>query len=458
VLFRLWDTGPAAGPPVRLVEDHLGVPHLLVSGHAQVRAVLADPQTYRPDNALDAMTPIPVAALRVLTGHRFRLPPTLANNGSWSHPGIREIVAAALHPDRVAAQRPWLTGLVRRRVAGLRRRLRDGEPVDLYQDLAADLPLLVLARLVDLPDADAAVVKRFSRAALELFWAPLDADRQQVLAHAVGEFHAVLRAFVARAPGPVGEIRDFAAAHGLHPDTAAGALFFLLVAGQETTSQFLTLLMHRLTREPTVLAGLSGGHVAVDDVVEEGLRLVPPIETWRRVAARDTELSGVPVPAGRSVVLWLAAAGRDPAVTGQPDTFRPGQPGSRRHVAFGAGAHRCVGAQLSRMESAVVVAETAALLRAVEVVRAPWCPDNLSFRMPDAFVVRAATAPGRALPSRALPSRALPDSAPPDSAPPGRAVPAVSGSGRSAPASPVAAPVPRRYAAAPGRPARTAAG
>ena len=86
-------------------------------------------------------------------------------------------------------------------------------------------------------------------------------------------------------------------------------------------------------------------------------------------------------------MLWLARAGRDPAVVAAPDEFRPGQRGSRRHLAFGAGAHRCVGAQLARMEAAVVVAEAAPLLAGVRVLRAPWCPDNLTFRMPDAFVV-----------------------------------------------------------------------
>jgi cytochrome P450 len=212
------------------------------------------------------------------------------------------------------------------------------------------------------------------------------------------------------------------------------ALFFLLVAGQETTSQFLTLLLHRLAGEPAVLDGLRDGTVAADAVVEEGLRLVPPIVTWRRVAARDTVLGGEPVPAGRSVVLWLAQAGRDPALTADPDAFRPGQPGSRRHLAFGAGAHRCVGAQLARMEAAVVVGQTAPLLRGVEVVRAPWCPDNLSFRMPDAFVVRKV---GRVRSSTVRSSTAA---------------------GTSRPATAGADPVPRPGAAVPDRLARTAAG
>ncbi|RLK22718.1 cytochrome P450 [Micromonospora sp. M71_S20] len=385
MLFRSWaQTADAHWPDVARVADHVGVAHLVVTRHALVRQVLTDPTTYRPDNALDAVTPMPVAALRVLAGHRFRLPPTLANNGGASHPAIRAIVADALHPTRVAAQRPWLTGLVRERVGGIAATLDAGGSVDLYAELAADLPLLVLARLVELPDAPVGAVKEFARAALELFWAPLDAGRQQALAAEVGRFHRVLREFAATGGGLAGSLR----AAGHPPDVVVGALFFLLVAGQETTSQFLTLLLHRLTGEPAVLAGLRDGTVAVADVVEEGLRLEPPIVTWRRVAAVDTTLGGTAVPAGTSIVLWLARAGRDAATVDAPDEFRPGQRGSRRHLAFGAGAHRCVGDQLARMEAAVVVTETTPLLDGVTVLREPWCPDNLTFRMPDAFVVR----------------------------------------------------------------------
>ena len=392
MLFRSWDSvaSSAARPGVTTVADHRGRAHVLVSRADLVRRVLADPETFRPDNALEAMTPIPVAALRVLTRHGFRLPPTLANNGMPSHPGIRAIVAEALHPHRVEQQRGWLTGVVRRRVAGLAAELRDGATVDLHQRLAADLPLLVLARLVELPDSDAAVVKQFSRAALELFWAPLAPDRQRALADMVGRYHAVLRGWAQHAGGMVGRLRAYVAQQQLAADTTVAALFFLLVAGQETTSQFLTLLLQRLLDEPAAVDGLAGGGLDPAEVVEEGLRLEPPIVTWRRVAGRDTVLDGVPVLAGTSVVLWLAAAGRDPAVAAAPDEFRAGQPGSRRHLAFGAGAHRCLGATLARMEAAVVVAEVAPLLRQVDVVRAPAYPDNLSFRMPDALLIRRA--------------------------------------------------------------------
>jgi cytochrome P450 len=365
------------------VEDHVGTTHTVITSHRLVKRVLADPGTFGPDNALDALTPMPVSALRVLTAHGFRLPPTLANNGGASHPQIRALTAAALAQDRLDAVRPWLSDLVAARVSRLGKRLDAGETVDLYADLAADLPLLVLARLVDLPDAEAEVVKEFSRAALELFWAPLDEPRQVELARIVGRFHQMLRDFCASAGGYAGALRELVARQGLPPDTPVGALFFLLVAGQETTSQFLTLLMHRLSGETAVLDGLLDGSVRAEDVVEEGLRLVPPIPTWRRVARRDVSLDGVDIPRGRSIILWLEAVGVEVAGT----RFHPGQPGSRRHLAFGAGAHRCVGAQLSRMEANVVVRHAASLLRSVHVAQKPWYPPNLSFRMPDSFLV-----------------------------------------------------------------------
>jgi cytochrome P450 len=381
VLFRTWEAAPPE-QAVTEVTDHVGVTHTVVTSPSLIKQILADPGTFRADNALDAMTPLPVSVMRVLAGHRFKLPPTLANNSSLSHPGIRDITMRALSQERVSALRPWLTDLVRDKVAVLEKRLDAGETVDIYADLTAEIPLTVLAKLVELPDAGASTVKEFSRAALELFWAPVDEPRQLHLARIVGQFHEVLRAHSETAGGMVGELREHTLREGLPRDTPIGALFFLLVAGQETTSQFLTLLLHRLTSEPDVVHLLTSGAIDSADVVEEGLRLVPPIPTWRRVTSSEVELDGVTVPSGRSVVLWLAQAG----LSAKGPEFTPGR-GSRRHLAFGAGAHRCAGAQLSRMEAAVIVEQTAPLLLNATVIKAPWCPDNLSFRMPDAFMI-----------------------------------------------------------------------
>ena len=110
------------------------------------------------------------------------------------------------------------------RVALIGNRIDAGETVDLYADLAADLPLLALARLVELPDTEAEVVKEFSRSALELFWAPLDEPRQRELAHIVGRYYGVLREFCGTAGGYVGGLGELVAQHDLQRDTPIGAL------------------------------------------------------------------------------------------------------------------------------------------------------------------------------------------------------------------------------------------
>ncbi|GAB3223239.1 hypothetical protein GCM10027447_10770 [Glycomyces halotolerans] len=370
MLFELWKhPRPAAG-----VFRQEG--QVVVASHRLAKRVLADNARFSPANALDAITPLPPAVLRELTRHRFRLPPTLANNDTGSHERIRATFGEVFRPDRVEALRPWLTGLVRRTVAGVAWRLRRGATVDLDREVSSEVPLAALARLAGLEVGATQEVKRFSRAALELFWGRPDLDRQMELARIVGPCHRELRSWTARAGGTVAEVRDREG-----EDAATAALFFLLVAGQETTSQFLTLLAHQLIENPELL------NATPAEVVEEGLRMHSSITSWRRVAAEDTEIAGFPIGKGESVLVWLAAAGVDQDVAECPHRMVPGQRGSRRHLAFGAGAHRCLGSQLSRLEAEVVVTELAPLLGRCKVVEAPTSIENLSFRMPTPLLV-----------------------------------------------------------------------
>lgn len=371
MLFELWKHPRPAAAVFRRDGQ------VVVASHRLAKEVLADRERFSAANALDAVTPIPAASLRELTRHRFRLPATLANNDTETHAHIRAGFGEVFAPANVEALRPWLHGLARRTAAGVAWRLRRGETVDLDAAVSSEIPLAALARLLGLEVEAAGEVKRFSRAALELFWGDPTAERQRELAAVVGPFHALLRGWTAESSGATRELLD---SYG--EDAATAALFFLLVAGQETTSQFLTLLLHRLVEEPDLLAAAPAA------VVEEGLRVLPPITSWRRVAKRDTDIGGFAVGEGESVLVWLAAAGMDEGVAECPARMIPGQRGSRRHLAFGAGAHRCLGSQLSRMEAEVVVAELAPLLPRCAVVAAPVSEPNLSFRMPSPLVVR----------------------------------------------------------------------
>jgi len=136
-------------------------------------------------------------------------------------------------------------------------------------------------------------------------------------------------------------------------------LYFLLlaVAGNETTRHtishgLLALLEHpdqleRLRRDPTLMTAAA----------EEMLRWATPINYFRRTAAEDTELRGVPIAAGDKVTTWLAAGNRDPSMFADPDAFDVARDPNPQ-LAFGPGGiHHCLGAHLARLEVRIVFEE-----------------------------------------------------------------------------------------------------
>jgi cytochrome P450 len=128
----------------------------------------------------------------------------------------------------------------------------------------------------------------------------------------------------------------------------------LLIAGHETTVNLIANAILAMLRHPDYWAQLAGDPARASVIVEETLRYDPPVQLVGRVAGADMTIGGVRVPKGDNMMLMLAAANRDPAVNERPDTFDPDrQP--LRHLAFGLGAHFCLGAPLARLEAAVAL-------------------------------------------------------------------------------------------------------
>ncbi|MCE6993661.1 cytochrome P450 [Saccharothrix sp. S26] len=349
----------------------------LVSRYDDVRAVLADPRRFRPDNALTAVVPIPRPVLRVLARAGFSLPPTLANNGTDTHADLRRLVARFLTPARVAAVGPRIAELAAERLDRLTGR------ADLHPALARDLPALVLLEVLGIRDVDVDALKAWSTASLELFWGDVTTARQHELARPAAAFHQWLTSRI-KAADPAGDDL-FAAlrAHGVPIRDAAGLCYFLLIAGQETTTQLLCAAFHAVLREDGLWSRLGEPGVAAA-CVEEVLRRDPPVSTWRRVTAEPVTLSGVDLPAGAPVLLMLAGSGSDPDVFDEPERFCPARPNARRHLAFGFGRHFCLGAGLARLEAEVVLRETARRFPRLRLASAEPPPmlGLLSFRAP----------------------------------------------------------------------------
>jgi cytochrome P450 len=142
----------------------------------------------------------------------------------------------------------------------------------------------------------------------------------------------------------------------LTEDELLGITFLVAVAGHETTVGAIGALLLRLAGHPEVREAIIGQPELAFSAIEESMRLEPPIQYFSRTVTRDIEIAGVPLAAGAKVLLSWASANRDPEAFSDPDSFLFDRP-NNRHLAFGAGPHRCLGAHLARLELKVVLEE-----------------------------------------------------------------------------------------------------
>ncbi|MET9649669.1 MULTISPECIES: cytochrome P450 [unclassified Streptomyces] len=349
----------------------------LVSRYEDVRRVLLDPAAYRPDNAQHAVDPLPVPVLRVLARSGFRLPPALANNGTASHHGLRRTVTRFFNAQRVAAAVPVIERIADELLDTAEARTAAGGACDLFETFAQILPCRVLMELLGIEGIDPATLVRWSDASLELFWGRPAPERQLELAELAGEFHRWLTATVRDAEVAPDSFIGALTRH-LLPDgrpldvaTAVGACFFVFIAGQSTTGQLISTVLHRALTEPGLWPRPASEPGLAEAWVEEVLRREPPVTTWRRVTAHPVDLGGVRLPAGAQLLLMLMGTGSDPEVFTDPERMCPHRPNARHHLAFGVGRHRCPGASLARTEAAVALRAAAGRLPDVRLAGAP---------------------------------------------------------------------------------------
>jgi len=144
-------------------------------------------------------------------------------------------------------------------------------------------------------------------------------------------------------------------------DEIVGTIQLLILGGLETTAGALGMMMVRLCNDPDLATALRRQPERLPQAVEELLRLDPPFIAIGRTATRDTEIGGQRIQAGDKVIIYWASANRDTAEFPHPDQFDLERK-SNRHLAFGAGPHRCAGSNLARMNLHVSLSELLARL------------------------------------------------------------------------------------------------
>jgi cytochrome P450 len=364
-------------------------PYLVVRDPDAVRNILHRPAEFSPANALIAVTPIAGPALRVLQSVRFALPPVLASNDTDSHAGIRKVVGSFFTPAKVAAMEPRIRELAREAAVEAAAQLGRSGQMDLVQSVAALTPAVVMLELLGLPVRDLAALKRWGLDSMELFWGWPDGDRQLELAQSAAAFYTWLRELVnesAAAPGRnlFNSLHD----HGLSTPEICSLGYFLLIAGQETTTQLISTTLFRLLEGTGPVSwNQAAGEEGARSMVRHVLATESSVPTWRRVSDQDTTVAGQFIPAGTEILLELTGTHDMPreqkedlaAPAGKARRSRPTGYG----LVFGSGIHRCLGAKLAELEATVIVQETAAALPHIRLWdNEPEWIRHLSFQAP----------------------------------------------------------------------------
>jgi cytochrome P450 family 144 len=260
--------------------------------------------------------------------------------------------------------------------------LHDGQ-IEWMSAMANRLPMMVVARLLGLPDDDVDKLIRLGYAATTLLDGIVTPDQLQAAGMAAIELSAyVLEHFEkAGTDAEHGLIADLAARYAsgeLGQTPALGMMITLFSAAGESTASLLGSAAWILTDRPEIQRQVRENPELLGVFIEEALRFESPFRGHYRHVWRDTTLSGVAVPADSHLLLMWGAANRDPAHFDAPNEFRLDRTSAKDHLTFGKGVHFCVGAALARLEARIVLAmllERTSWIEATDV--GDWLPSIL---------------------------------------------------------------------------------
>ncbi len=337
--------------PVFYAED---IDHWVVSRYRDVKQVLRDHENYSAQNTIAPIHPLCDAARRALADGGWGIVPALGNADRPEHTKTRRSVVKAFAPRRIADLEPYVSAMLN---AAIDRFEPKGE-AELMAELLFDLPAYVILRLLGFPDEQAPAIKEGAKNRILFVWGrPSDEEQTQLAAGLAGFFSLCRQLVDERLARPAddltSELLRVRAGNDeiLSLDSIASILFAFFTAGHETTSSLLGNSMVQLLRHRKAWEGIVAEPALIPGAVQEILRYDSSVISWRRKAKREMEIAGVKVPAAAELLLLLGAANRDGEVFDDPERLDITRRNAGRHLSFGTGIHRCLGATLAQMEA-----------------------------------------------------------------------------------------------------------
>ncbi len=274
------------------------------------------------------------------------------------HTKLRGLVNKGFTPRMVGL----LTEPVHRICAGLIDAAAERGECDFVTDIAAELPLQVIAELLGIPQSDRHQVFDWSNTMVGSQDPELQRGPEEGQAAAMAMYAYANELALERKDSPRDDLVSTlmrAEVDGEQLTEMEFDLFFLLlaVAGNETTRNLISGGMLALIEHPDEWRRLRDDPSLLGTAVEELLRWVTPVMQFQRTAQRDIEVAGVPIAEGERVALYYVSANRDEEVFQRPDAFDVGR-SPNEHITFGGGGpHFCIGANLARVEIRIIFEE-----------------------------------------------------------------------------------------------------
>ncbi len=333
-------------------------PGVLMTRYEDVNAVLRDPRFSADDRNqpnFDAERAKAIAA-GVLTQEESERSQSMLRLDPPDHTRLRSLVTRAFTPRAVESLRPRVEAIVQELLDEVAAR----GSMDVIEDLAYPLPVIVIAELLGIPTEDRAQFKEWSSAIAAQLGFSNDYAQARKAQFAGRELRRYLEGVAEeRRREPREDLLSALLAaeqegDKLTADEVYATTELLLIAGNETTTNLIGNGLLALLRRPEQLQALREDCALMPEGVEELLRFDSPVQATSRIAIEDMDFQGTAIKKGMQAMLFLGGANHDPAQFERPDELDVSRK-DVRHLAFGHGIHFCLGAPLARLEAPIAL-------------------------------------------------------------------------------------------------------